>query len=206
RAGDVVTLRTRGSNSGGGTLTATTLTLQGLGAQVTGAAVAGAASDALVQSFTLPATGTYTITVGTANGKKGTYTLTADLVTPASPRPNTADVYSFTVNAGEYLAVAAATGGGAGGSPKAQLALYAPGVDPLTGTPLKTSAVSGSLDGLLEYQAATAGTYKVKVTGGSGLTAASVNYSLVTTANGSFDNTANDSFAAAQDFTGRPGA
>src|SRR5262249_14595376 len=206
RAGDVVTLRTRGSNSGGGTLTATTLTLAGPGTQVTGGAVPGAASDAPRQSSTLPATGTHTVTVGTANGKQGTYTLTADLVTPVNPRPNSADVYSFNVNAGEYLAVAAATGNSAVGSAKVQLTLYAPGVDPLTGTPLKTSTVNGSLDGLLEYQATTAGTYKVKVTGGPGLTAPSVSYTLVNTTNGSFDNTTNGGFTTAQDITGRPGA
>src|SRR5262249_35601408 len=197
---------TRGSNSGGGTLTATTLALQGPGAQVTGTAVAGAASDAIIQSFTLPATGTYTITVGTTSGKTGTYTLTADLTARADPRPNSADVYSFNVNAGEYISVAAATGSSAVSSAKVQLALYAPGADPITGTALKTSAVSGSLDGLLEFKATTAGTYKVKVTGGPGLAAASVNYSLVATTNGSFDNTANGAFAAAQDITGRPGA
>jgi streptogramin lyase len=205
RAGDVVTLRTRGSNSGGGTLTATTLRLQGAGAQVSGSAVPGAASDALIQSFTLPGTGTYTVTVGAPNGKKGTYTLTADLVTPANPRPNTADVYSFTVNAGEYLSAAVATGGSAVSSAQVQLALYAPGVDPLTGTALKTSGISGSLDGLLEYQATTAGTYEVKVSGGPGLTTASTGYTLVTTSNGSFNNTADGTFATAQDITGRPG-
>ncbi len=206
QAGDVVTLRASGSAGGGGTLNGTTLTLQGPGTSVTGTAVPGASSDTQILSFVLPATGTYSVTVGTSNGNQGTYTLTANLVSPVSPRPNDADIYSVEANAGEHISAAVATGSSTVSSAQVQLALYAPGVNPLTGTPVATSNVSGSLDGLLDHWATTTGTYLVKVTGGPGLSTSSVAYTLVTTTNGSFDNTVNGSFATAQDITGQPGA
>src|SRR5262249_10642462 len=53
----------------------------------------------------------------------------------------------------------------------------------------------------------TTGTYEVKVTTGPGLTASSVNYTLVAVSNGSFEANGGDgSFATAQDISGRPGA
>src|SRR5262249_17088947 len=159
---DVVTIRTWGSNSGGGTLTVTTLTLRDpRGVQTSGSAVSGAASDSMIQSFTLPTTGTYSITVGNSGKTKGTYTLTADLTTPANPRPNSTDVSSLTVMAPGYLSFAAAVSDQPVSQAQVQLALYAPGVDPLTGPALASSSPSGSLDALLEYNTSGTGVYKV---------------------------------------------
>jgi hypothetical protein len=209
RAGDVVTLRTCGSSSGGGTLATANLGLRGPNGaqQVSGTAVAGASSDYAISSLTLTTTGTYTVTVITpSNGSAGTYTLTASLVTPSNPRPNAADVYSFSATAGQYLSFVAATGDSIVRKPQVQLSLYAPGNDPITGTPVATSRLRGTLDGLLEYDPPTTGTYLIKVTTGPGLAAKSVSYSLVAVSNGSFEGRgANGSFATAQDITGRAG-
>ena len=207
RSGDLLTLRTWGSSSGGGTLGTALLTLRDpSGVQTAGTAVPGASSDYAITSLTLTKTGTYTVTVSTGNGGKGTYTLTASLVTPANPRPNAADLYSISAIAGQYLSFGAATGDMIVGQPLVQLALYAPGVDPITGTPLATSSPRGTLDALLEYDPATTGSYEVKVTTGPGLTGSSVNYTLVAVSNGSFEANGDDgSFAAAQDISGRPG-
>jgi hypothetical protein len=79
-------------------------------------------------------------------------------------------------------------------------------VDPATGTPVATSGASGLLDGQLDYNATATGVYLVKVTGGPGLTASSVSYGLVAVTNGTFDDTLDSSFTAAQDITGRAGA
>ncbi len=204
RAGDVLSLRTRGSNSSGGTLSKTSLTLtHPNGTQTLGSAVSGAASDAAITSLALTQNGRYSITVGTDTGKKGTYTLLADLVTSTNPRPNTADVYDLAVSAAGYVSLAAATGTAIVGTAKVGLALYAPGVDLITGTPLATSSVKGTLDGWLEYSATSTGTYKVKVTPGSGLTSESTAYTLVTTSGGVFDDTDNANVTTAQDLTGR---
>jgi WD40 repeat protein len=92
------------------------------------------------------------------------------------------------------------------GQPQVQLALYAPGVDPIAGTPVATSSPRGTLDALLEYDPTATGTYEVKVTTGPGLAASSANYTLVAVGNGSFEaNGADGSFATAQDISGRPG-
>jgi hypothetical protein len=208
RGGDVVTLTTRGSSSGGGTLSQVLLTLQDpSGVQTTGTQVSGSSSDYTIANFTLLTTGTYTVTVGTGQNGKGSYTLTASLVTPANPRPNAADVYSISATAGQYLSFGVATGHSLVRQPQAQLALYAPGVDPITGTPVATSSARGTLDGLLDYDPTTSGTYEVKVTAGPGLAAGSVSYGLAAVSNGSFGaNGANGSFATAQDISGRPGA
>jgi sugar lactone lactonase YvrE len=207
RAGDVITVRIWGSSSGGGTLSTTTLTLQDpSGTQTSGGAVSGASSDRILQSFTLTQTGTYYLIVGTGSKLKGTYTLTADLTTQANPRPDSSDVYSLTVGAPGYLSFAAAVSDQPVSQAQVQLSLYAPGVDPLSGQALALSSSSGTLDALLEYNASTTGTYKVKVTNGPGLTASTVSYNLVAVTNGSFDNTANSGFNTAQDFSGRPGA
>lgn len=207
RVGDVVTLRTSGSSSGGGTLSAAYLTLQDPnGVQTAGTQVSGASSDYTISNFTLTTTGTYTVTVSTSSHGKGTYTLTANLITPANPRPNAADIYSISATAGQYLSFGVATGDSLVGQSQVQLALYAPGVDPITGTPVATSSSRGTLDGLLEYDPVSTGSYEVKVTAGPSLTGNSVNYSLVAVNNGSFEANGGDgSFAAAQDITGRPG-
>ncbi len=197
RAGDVITLRTRASNSGGGTLTRATLTLSGPGVQVTGTAVPGAASDQQI-TFTVTQPGIYTAVVGTDQGKRGTYTLLADLNTPTDPRFRPDDVYSVTADASGRLSLAVATGGDLVTQPRARLALYAPGVDPATGTPLATSSSTGSLDGRIELTAA-AGTYHVTVSPGPGLTGGSAGYGLVVVAGGSFEATGgNGAFATAQ--------
>jgi hypothetical protein len=207
RAGDVLTTRSWGSSDGGGNLTATTLTLQAPGGgQTVGTAVSGATSDSMIQSLTLPSAGTYVISVGDIGTTKGTYTLTADLTSPANPRPNATDIYSLTIGAAGYLSVAAATSDQTVSQAQVQLALYAPGVDPLSGTALATSSPSGRLDAVAGFNATVAGTYEIKVTNGPGLTAGSVNYALVAMANGSFDNTANAGFSSAQDITGQSGA
>jgi streptogramin lyase len=207
RAGDVVTLRTRGSSSGG-SLNPALLTLQDPnGVQTTGTQVSGASSDYTIANFTLATTGTYTITVSTSGHGKGSYTLTATLVTPANPRPNAADVYGISATAGQFISFGVATGDSPVGQPQAQLALYAPGVDPIAGTPVATSSARGTVDGFLEYDPTTAGTYEVKVTAGPGLTGSAVNYGLVAVGNGSFEANGGDtSFATAQNISGRPGA
>jgi streptogramin lyase len=207
RAGDVVTPRTKGNSSGGGTLSTALLTLRDPnGVPTIGTQAPGATSDYTIANFTLATTGTYTVTVSTGKNGRGSYTLTASLVTPANPRPNTADVYSISASAGQVLGFAAAVGNLPVTQPQVQLALYAPGVDPLSGLPVATSSPSGTLDAWLNYSATTTGAYEIKVTPGSGLRASAVNYNLVAVANGSFDNTANGSFSAAQDLTGSPGA
>jgi DNA-binding beta-propeller fold protein YncE len=206
RAGDVVTLRTRGGSSGG-TLTKALLTLQDPnGVQTSGTQVTGASSDYAITNFTLTATGAYTVTVSTSKGGKGSYTLTASLVTPANPRPNAADVYAISAGAGQYLSFAAAVGDQPVGQAQVQLALYAPGVDPISGAPVATSNPSGVLDAWLDYNATATGVYEVKVTPGPGLTGSAVNYDLVGVDNGTFDNSANAGFSTAQDLTGRPGS
>jgi streptogramin lyase len=175
--------------------------------QTTGTQVSGASSDYTIANFTLTTTGTYTITVSTSSHGKGSYTLTASLVTPANPRPNVADVYSISAMAGQFLSFGVATGDSLVGQAQAQLALYAPGVDPINGTPVATSSARGTLDGFLEYDPTTTGTYEVKVTTGPGLTGSSVNYGLAAVSNGSFEaNGGDNSFATAQNISGRPGA
>jgi outer membrane protein assembly factor BamB len=206
QAGDVVNLRTRGSSSGGTLATANITLRDPNGVQASGTQVPGASSDYAIANFTLTATGTYTVTVSTSKGGKGSYTLTASLVTPANPRPNTADVYGISASAGQYLSFAAAVGDQPVSQPQVQLALYAPGVDPLSGTPVATSRSSGVLDAWLDYNATAAGVYEIKVTTGLGLTGSAANYDLVAVANGTFDDSANASFSTAQDLTGRPGS
>jgi glucose/arabinose dehydrogenase len=208
RAGDVVTLRTWGSSSGGGSLSPALLTLQDpSGVQTTGTQVPGASSDYTIANFALTLTGSYTVTVSTGRNGRGSYTLTASLVTPANPRPHAADVYGISATAGQFLSFGVATGDTLVGQPQAQLALYAPGVDPITGTPVATSTPRGTLDGFLEYDPTTTGSYEVKVTTGPGLTGSTVNYGLVAITNGSFQaNGGDNSFATAQDISGRPGA
>jgi hypothetical protein len=206
RAGDVVTIRTRGSNSGGGTLSATTLTLQHpSGTQTVGVAVSGAASDKQIQSLTLSQTGTYTISVGTGNNKQGTYTLTVDLTTPSDPRFRPEDINTIDVAAAGFITLSAATGSGVVSQPRVNLALYAPGVDPFNETPLATSTAAGTLDAFIEVNASVTGTYKVKVSADSSATGTQ-NYGLVVTGGGAFERAgANGDFASAQDVTGRAG-
>jgi sugar lactone lactonase YvrE len=207
RAGDVVTLRTRASSSGGGTLSTAKVTLTDPnGVQTSGIQVPGASSDYTIANFTLTTTGTYTVAVSTSKNGQGTYTLTANLVTPANPRPHSTDVYGLTVGAPGYLSFAAAVGDQPVSQAQIQLALYAPGVDPLTGPVLATSSASGTLDAWLDNNATATGMYEIKVTNGPGLTASAVNYDLVAIINGSFDDSANGSFSSAQDLTGRSGA
>jgi glucose/arabinose dehydrogenase len=155
----------------------------------------------------LPHTGNYEISVSTSDGLKGTYTLTADLTT-ADPRPNTVDLYSITANDGEYLSLSlAATEGYVNGAlPKVQCALYLPGVDAITGSPVAVSDIRGSLDGRIECLAVASGTYTVKVTAGSALLFPSAKYNLVAVTNGSLEiNGVNTTFASAQDMTNRAG-
>ena len=198
RVGDTITIQTKGSSSGGGTLAKTTLTLRdpnGVQTMVT----SGTGSDCTL-SGVLPANGTYTITVGTETGKKGTYTLKASLTTPTDPRPNVTDLYSISATAGQWLSLAAATGSASVTQPKVQFTLWDP-----AGVQVASSTSVGALDGKIEHNAGQTGYYTVKVTGGPGLTANSTSYNLVGVGNGSFDSGANSGFASAQDITGRPG-
>jgi sugar lactone lactonase YvrE/subtilisin-like proprotein convertase family protein len=159
-----------------------------------------------ILTFTIPnhkltVTGTYTITVSSGLYEFAqNFTVSAQLVTSADPRGHHTDVYSLPATAGTYVSVAAATGSVPVGQPQVQFALFAPGVNPITGTPLAVSAPVASLDGWLELQVPVTGTYAITVTGTTG-------YTLVAVSNGSFrpDGTDN-SFSFAQDLTGRPGA
>ncbi len=131
----------------------------------------------------------------------GTYKLTVDLTTPTNPQPNGTDVYTVDTVEGQYIAVAAATGGDTVDQPKVQLALTGPGID----API-SSGKSGALDGLIEYGPVAAGTYTIAVTPGPGLLTASTEYTLVAVGNGLFDNGTNTSFALAQDLPVGSGA
>ena len=212
RAGDVINVWTFGTSSGGGTLAKARVRIfQSNGAPGREGDQVGTGSDYAIQNFTLPGTGIWRIGVYTESGYKGTYTLRADLTAPVNPRPNAADVYSVdvtieTLKSFTYLSLGAATGSAVVGQPKVALSLYAPGDDPLTGTPVATSSARGTLDGLIEYKATQAGEYTVKVTAGAGLTSSSTGYSLVGVANGALEaNGSNGSFSTAQDISDRPG-
>lgn len=200
QAGDTITIRGRGSNSGGGTLTKVLVRLYGESGALlaSGAAVTGAASDTAITSFTLPASGTYSIGVETDNNKKGTYTLLADLVSPTDPRANSADIYEWNVTSPGYISASLAAGDFLA-TPQATISLYAPGVDPESGTPVAVSSMRGTLDGVLEYNATAAGAYRLKVATTSG----APSYWLAATQGGVLDNTLGVSAASAQDLTGR---
>ena len=206
QAGDTVTIRTSGSSSGGGTLRATTLTLWDAtsGARTPGTRVPGMASDSIIDNFELPASGFYVVIVGAASGS-GTYTLTVDLTTPKDPRPNSTDAYTFYAEAGQYISFAAATGRATVAEPMVQLALYAPGVDPVNGTPVATSSPRGTLDGLIEYAPVNEGLYTITVTAAAGVTSTPIEYNLLAVNNGTVDAGINGDFLSAQEIKGLSG-
>lgn len=201
RAGDQFTIRAHGKGTEGCTLNKTILTTWDSNNKAkTGDPVPGSPSDSILEG-SLSATGYCLVMVSTVAGSKGTYKLTVDLTTPTNPQPNGTDVYTVDTVEGQYIAVAAATGGDTVDQPKVQLALTGPGID----API-SSGKSGALDGLIEYGPVAAGTYTIAVTPGPGLLTASTEYTLVAVGNGLFDNGTNTSFALAQDLPVGSGA
>ena len=173
RAGDVISVRTRGSSSGG-TLPKANVTLRMPdGSTVVGATVPQTTSDFQIQNLSLTQSGLYTIIVNTPTNNKGTYSLFAEITTAGDPRFPGDDYYSLQIEQAGLLALSLATGSNVVSQPRVQLTLL-----DSTGQVIATSNPQGTLDAYLSVNVIP-GDYRIRVSATTNLTSSTAAYGMV---------------------------